>query len=52
VLGIVVALVGGFVVYGILKATLGIRLSLNDEYRGADLSIHRISATPDHWSPW
>jgi Amt family ammonium transporter len=52
VTGIAIALVGGFVVYGALRWTLGIRLSPSDEYRGADLSIHRISATPDHWSPW
>ena len=37
-LGIIIALIGGFGVYGILKATLGIRLSQEDEYRGADLS--------------
>ena len=41
------ALIGGFVVYGILKATLGIRLSQEDEYRGADLSIHKISANSE-----
>jgi Amt family ammonium transporter len=46
-LGIAIALVGGFVVYGILKATLGIRLSQEDEYRGADLSIHKISANSE-----
>ena len=46
-LGIIIALIGGFVVYGILKATLGIRLSQEDEYRGADLSIHKISANSE-----
>jgi Amt family ammonium transporter len=46
-LGIVIALVGGFVVYGILKVTMGIRLSQEDEYRGADLSIHKISANSE-----
>jgi len=44
-LGLVVALVGGFAVYGLLKKTLGIRLSQEQEYYGADLSIHRIGAT-------
>jgi len=43
--GIVVATLGGFLVYGILKATLGIRLSEEEEFNGADLSIHRISAS-------
>ena len=46
-LGIIIALIGGFVVYGILKATLGIRLSQEDEYRGADLAIHKISANSE-----
>lgn len=44
-LGLVVALAGGFAVYGLLKKTLGIRLSQEQEYYGADLSIHRIGAT-------
>ncbi|WP_061238106.1 ammonium transporter [Ectopseudomonas composti] len=43
-LGVAVALVGGFAVYGLLKASLGIRLSQEDEYNGADLSIHKIGA--------
>ena len=51
-LGVAVALVGGFVVYGILKMTLGIRMSQEDEYEGADLSLHKISATPDRDSSW
>jgi ammonium transporter, Amt family len=45
-IGVVIALVGGFVVYGALKAALGLRLSQEEEYDGADLSIHKISATP------
>jgi Amt family ammonium transporter len=51
-LGVAVALVGGFVVYGILKMTLGIRMSQEDEYEGADLSLHKISASPDRDSSW
>lgn len=47
VIGVVVALVGGFVVYGALKATMGIRLGEEEEFAGADLSIHKISSTPD-----
>lgn len=46
VLGVVIALVGGFVVYGVVKATVGIRLSEEEEFNGADLSIHNISANP------
>jgi Amt family ammonium transporter len=51
-LGIVVALAGGFVVYGALRATVGIRLDPEEEFNGADLSIHRITATPDRESGW
>lgn len=46
-LAIVVAISGGLLVYGTLKYTMGIRLSQEDEYRGADLSIHRISANSE-----
>jgi Amt family ammonium transporter len=44
VLGVVIALAGGFVVYGFLKQATGIRLSQEEEYEGADLSIHKIAA--------
>ena len=47
VLAILVATSGGLLVYGILKKTMGIRLSQEDEFRGADLSIHRISANSE-----
>ncbi|MDP2747218.1 ammonium transporter [Pseudomonas sp.] len=43
-LGVVVALLGGVLVYGVLKATVGIRLSQEEEYYGADLSVHKIGA--------
>lgn len=43
-LGMLVALVGGFGVYGLLKHSMGIRLSQEEEFNGADLSIHRIGA--------
>jgi ammonium transporter, Amt family len=49
-LGVVVALVGGVVVYGGLKALVGIRLDAEAEFEGADLSIHKISATPERES--
>jgi len=51
-LGVVIALVSGFVVYGLLKAVLGIRMSQEEEFEGADLSIHRISSTPDREPNW
>lgn len=43
-IGVGIALVGGFVVYGGLKASVGIRLSREEEYEGADLSIHKIES--------
>jgi len=46
-LGIVIALAGGFAIYGLLRATVGIRLDAEEEFEGADLSIHNISATPE-----
>ncbi|WP_129138734.1 ammonium transporter [Modicisalibacter coralii] len=45
-LGIVLALIAGTVIYGGLKAIVGIRLSEEQEFEGADLSLHKISATP------
>ena len=45
-LGIVIALVGGWIVYGIIKSVSGIRMDEEDEFNGADLAFHRISATP------
>ena len=46
-IGIVIALLGGFIVYGILKKMVGIRLSPEEEHMGADLSIHKIAAESD-----
>jgi Amt family ammonium transporter len=51
-LGVGIALIGGFIVYGTLKVVLGIRMSQEEEYEGADLSIHRISSTPDREPNW
>ena len=52
VLGISIALAGGFIVYGLLKKTVGIRLDAEEEFNGADLSIHKISATAERESGW
>jgi len=46
-LGVVIALAGGFLVYGVLKSMVGLRLDAEQEYEGADVAIHRISATPE-----
>jgi Amt family ammonium transporter len=51
-LGVLWALVAGFAVYGLIKAVAGLRLSQEEEYDGADLSIHRIGATPEREVNW
>ena len=51
-IGVTWAGVGGLLVYGALKASVGLRLSQEEEYNGADLSIHKISATPEHEVNW
>lgn len=51
-LGIAIALMGGTIIYGVLKLTLGIRLDAEQEFNGADLSIHNISATPERETYW
>ncbi|WP_427978210.1 ammonium transporter [Agarivorans sp.] len=43
--GIAIALMGGVIVYGAVNAVAGLRLSEEDEFHGADLAIHKISAT-------
>ncbi len=51
-MGVVWALLGGLVVYGVLKATMGLRLTAEEEFEGADLTIHRIGSTPDREVNW
>ena len=51
-MGIGVAVAGGLIVYGSLKAMIGLRLDPEDEFIGADLSIHKISATSEKEVSW
>ncbi len=51
-LGVVIAFVGGYIVYFLISKTVGIRLSAEEEFNGADLSIHNITATPERESGW
>ncbi len=51
-IGVAWAFAGGLVVYGLIKLTLGLRLSQEEEFEGADLSIHRIGSTPDREVSW
>jgi len=50
--GVAWALVAGFAVYGLLRAVVGLRLDREQEFRGADLSIHRIGASPEREASW
>ena len=51
-LGVAWAVLGGVLVYGLLKLTVGLRMSQEEEFDGADLSIHKIGATPDREANW
>jgi len=51
-LGVGWALAGGFVVYGLLKAAVGLRMSHEEEFDGADLAIHNITASPERETNW
>ena len=51
-MAIAVALTGSFIVYSVLRSTLGLRLDREEEFDGADLSIHRITATPEREPNW
>ena len=51
-MGVAWALVASLVLYGVLKATMGLRMTQEEEYDGADLSIHKISASPDREANW
>ena len=46
-LGVLIAVVGGALVYGTLKMLVGIRLSQEEEFDGADLSVHKIGSSAD-----
>jgi len=51
-LGIAVAVLGGLLVYGTLKAIVGIRLDAEQEFNGADLSIHKITSSTEREPRW
>lgn len=51
-LGVLIATAGSFVVYGLIKTFMGLRLDPEQEFAGADLSIHRISATAERETSW
>jgi Amt family ammonium transporter len=51
-LGIAIAVIGGTLIYGGLKLAIGLRLDAEQEFNGADLSIHNVSATPERETYW
>ena len=51
-LGVAIAFGGGFIVYGLLKKAVGIRLDAEEEFNGADLTIHNITASPERETLW
>jgi Amt family ammonium transporter len=51
-LGIVVALVGGALVYGVLRASVGLRLTQEQEFQGTDLSVHHFTTAQEVDSRW
>jgi Amt family ammonium transporter len=51
-LGIAIAVAGAAIIYGALKATVGLRLDPEEEFNGADLTIHKISSTAERETAW
>lgn len=47
-LGLLIAFTGGLIVYGLVKKLVGIRLSEEEEFEGADLAIHKIASEPSY----
>jgi len=50
--GVAVAVAGSVLVYGTLKRFVGLRLDPEEEFNGADLSIHKVSATAERETSW
>jgi Amt family ammonium transporter len=51
-LAVLLALAGGFLIYGLLRRLFGLRLDPEQEFTGADLTIHKVSASPEKESGW
>ena len=46
----IIAIIGGYLVYGLIKLLIGIRLSEEDEYIGSEVAIHKVAANPNDTS--
>ena len=51
-LGVAWAFVTSYILYALIKSVMGLRLTQEEEFDGADLSIHKINATPERDSNW
>ena len=51
-IGILVAVIGGAIVYGALKAVVGLRLTPEQEFEGTDLSVHRFTTAQEVDGRW
>ncbi len=51
-LGVAIAFGGGYVVYGTIKKAVGIRLDAEEEFNGADLTVHQITSSPERETLW
>jgi Amt family ammonium transporter len=50
--GVVWALAAGLALYALIRAFTSLRLTPEEEYEGADLSIHKIGSTPEREASW
>jgi Amt family ammonium transporter len=46
-MGAAYGVVAGFVIYALVDRLLGLRLTAEEEHRGADLAVHKIGANPE-----
>jgi Amt family ammonium transporter len=44
-MGVAIAVIGALLIYGAMRQLVGLRLTQEEEHEGADLAIHKISAT-------
>ncbi|ACB34912.1 Rh family protein/ammonium transporter [Leptothrix cholodnii SP-6] len=51
-LAVIWAFAGGLAVYGAIRLFTSLRLTQEEEFDGADISIHKIGATPDRDVSW
>jgi Amt family ammonium transporter len=51
-MGVAIAFIGAGIIYGVLKKLVGLRLDPEQEFEGADLSIHNITATAERETSW